>query len=463
MPRLLKSILFAWLLCCLAGCVGPTPLPSPTPLPPTPNLAQPELGLQPTQFSQPFENIPAHALIYQVNIRAFSPSGDLAGIIDRLDQIKALGVNVIYLMPIYPIGKINSVNSPYSVQNYFQVNPEFGDLTDLRTLTEEAHKRDMAVILDWVANHTSWDNPWIANKSWYTQKNGKIISPEGTNWNDVADLNYANKEMRAAMIQALTYWVLEANIDGYRFDAADLVPFDFWQQALTALNAIPGRKLILLAEGAREDHFAAGFQMNYAWSFYDQLKLVYTGQPATTLYTTHLNEYKNLPEGKAMLRFTTNHDKSAWDASPIKLFNGKNGALAASIITTYMGGVPMIYSGQEVGRADTTPFFSKSPINWDENPDMLQAYQMLLKFYLNSPALLEGDLQDCSGTDVVCFTRSAPGEDVAVIVNVRNKPIDFILPSTLQNTSWMNGFTGRPVVFETQLSLEPYAYLVVKK
>ena len=207
------------------------------------------------QYETPFAEVPeiSDVVMYEINERAFSTTGTFAGILPRLDSIKALSVNVIWLMPIHPIGVLNTVNSPYCVKNYLKVNPDYGTLEDLRTLVREAHKRKMAVILDWAANHTSWDNPWIENKAWYTQDgNGNIIHPAGTNWQDVADLNYNNADMRLAMIKAMKYWVLAANIDGYRCDAADYVPYDFWKQAIDTLINVPNRKLIMLAEGARK-------------------------------------------------------------------------------------------------------------------------------------------------------------------------------------------------------------------
>ena len=177
------------------------------------------------QYETPFAEVPAISDIsmYEINERAFSVAGTFDGILSRIDSIKALNINVIWLMPINPIGTINSVNSPYCVKNYFAVNPEYGTLEDLRKLVREAHARKMAVILDWAANHTSWDNPWIqAHPNWYVHDpGGNIIHPPGTNWQDVAELDYSNSEMRLEMIRALKYWVLKANIDGYRCDAAE--------------------------------------------------------------------------------------------------------------------------------------------------------------------------------------------------------------------------------------------------
>jgi glycosidase len=379
-----------------------------------------------------------------------------------MDDIQALGVNVIWLMPIFPMGKVKSVGSPYCVQDYLAVDPEFGTMNDLKTLVEEAHKRGMAVILDWVANHTAWDHPWLADPSWYTQVGGEVISPAGTGWADVADLNYNNPDMRQAMIGALTYWVEETNIDGFRFDAADLVPFDFWKQAIDILNAIPGRDLILLAEGMRGDHYQAGFQMTYAWDYYQALKSVFDGQPATLLYTTHLAEYRDLAPGQEKLRFTTNHDESAWDATPVVLFNGKDGALAASLITMYMGGVPMLYGSQEIGAARTVSFFERTPVDWGQNPDMLQFYQQMLAFHADSLALLEGALEDCSSRDVVCFRRIASEEEVLVIVNVRQSRVSFEPSPVLAAETWVDAFSAASVRMDVPLFLDGNEFLVLQ-
>ncbi|NLK92940.1 MAG: alpha-amylase, partial [Bacteroidales bacterium] len=319
----------------------------------------PEIQPSYTQYGTPFEEMPqtSDIVLYEVNLRAFSTSGTIQGVINRLDELESLGINVIWLMPIHPIGQVNSVNSPYSVQNYKAISSEYGSLSDLRHLTTEAHNRGMAVIIDWIANHTAWDNEWIENKSWYTQNvNGDIVHPAGTNWLDVADLNFSNPDMRLAMIDAMKYWVLEANIDGFRCDHADGVPSTFWKQAIDTLRNLPNRKIIMLAEGARTNHYSAGFDLLYAWNFYYKLKDIFNGETATSLYTTHVSEYATVPQGKHRMRYTTNHDESAWEDTPITFFNGKNGALAASVTAIFMDGVPLFYTGQEVGRASKLPF-----------------------------------------------------------------------------------------------------------
>jgi glycosidase len=426
-----------------------------------------EIELDPPQYETPFLGVPntSDIVMYEINERAFSAAGNFAGIVARLDSIKNLGVNTIWLMPTYPIGITKSINSPYCIKNYKEVNPEFGNLEDLRTLVREAHNRNISVILDWVANHTAWDNPWIANKDWYTQDgNGNIVIPPGTGWQDVADLNFDNSEMRQKMIKAMKYWVLAANIDGYRCDAADFVPFSFWKQAIDSLKNIKNRTLILLAEGARADHFNAGFHMNFGWDFFGKNKNVFKNLFSATGYSqTHAAEYNNIPLGAHKLRFTSNHDECAWDDTPIGLFGGKDASLSAFIISTYMGGVPLIYNGQEVGCSVKLPFFSKSPIDWTTNPNMLKAYKRILSLRAAHSVLRYGALSNFSDSNTVVFKRSNTNEEMLVIANTRNQSINYTVPNTIQNIIWKDAFTDTIVPIINTFNLSPYQYRILKK
>jgi len=431
----------------------------------SPQIDPPENDTTDNPYGTPFKNVPntEDIIMYEVNLRAFSQSGDLKGVINRLDELKKLGINVIWLMPIHPIGKINSVNSPYSVKDYTALSSEYGTLQDLRNLTDMAHEKDMAVIMDWVANHTAWDNKWISNKSWYTQDGaGNIVHPPGTNWLDVADLDFDNQEMRLDMIKAMKYWIWEANIDGYRCDYADGVPYSFWKQAFDSLNAIPGRDLVFLAEGGRADHFNAGFQLNFSWDFYTSLKNVFKGQSVQQLFNSHQNEYTDLPDEKHKLRFSTNHDESAWDATPMVLFNGEDGAIAASVITIFMGGVPLFYTGQEVGRVNTVPFFSNSPINWNNKPEMLDEYQQLIRFYSQSEVSKKGRMTNHSNSTVLCLNKTLDSEELLIIVNTRNAPIVFSLPIGIQNSTWTDAMNDYNVALGNSIQLSNYQYLVLK-
>jgi len=419
-----------------------------------------------TQYGSPMSNVPltSDIIMYEVNLRAFSDGGDIQGVIDKLDHLQSLHINVIWLMPIYPVGTVNAINSPYCIKDYKAVAAEYGNLTKMRELTTAAHERGMAVIIDWVANHTAWDHPWInAHPEWYTQDaNGTIIHPAGTNWTDVADLNYDNHDMRAAMLDAMKFWVLEANVDGFRCDHADGVPFDFWQNTIDSLNSTPNRNLIWLAEGERADHFDAGFHMAYSWDFYTSLDNVFNGTSAAALVTTNATEYAAMPAGKRLLRFTTNHDETAWNATPMALFNGVNGALAASSIAIFTNGVPLIYTGQEVGSTVNTPFFSNSTIAWSANPSMKAAYQSMLSFYSSSPAARSGALTTYASTNVFCIKKSLNGEEVLLFTNVRNTAQNFTLPSALANTTWINALTNEQVVLGTSIDLAAFQYLILK-
>jgi glycosidase len=403
-------------------------------------------------------------VMYEVNLRALSVSGDIQGVIGRLGEVKNLGINVIWLMPIHPIGEVNSVNSPYSVKNYKEVNPEFGSLNDLKTLVNEAHKKKIAVILDWVANHTAWDNPWIVYKDWYTQDGqGNIVHPPGTNWLDVADLDYNCQEMRLAMIEAMEYWVRAADVDGFRCDAADMVPLDFWQQAIDSVNGSTEKGLIWLAEGGNVNLFTAGFQMNYSWNYYSKLKDVFqSNHSANTLVTVHNAEYAAIPEGKHKLRFTTNHDESAWDATPMVIFSGEKGALAASVAAIYLGGIPLIYGSQEVGVEETIPFFSNQPVNWSQHPEMLEAYKDIFAFYNGSVALRTGEMESHATSDVLAFTRVSGQEEVFVIDNVRNRVVSYNIPAEFVNTTWEEAFNNSTITLSDKIDLGAYEFIVLK-
>lgn len=425
---------------------------------------------EPKQYGVPFAGVPevANIVLYEVNTRAFSANGNFQGVIDRLDNIKALGVNTIWLMPVYPVGQIRSaggLGSPYSVKDYMQVNTEFGDLEKLRELVQKAHDRNIAVILDWVANHTSWDNAWMENKSWYTRDaSGNIIVPPGTNWQDVAELNFDNYDMRKAMIRAMKYWILEANVDGYRCDAVDFVPIDFWKQALDELKAIKDRKLILLAEGGKSENFTAGFQMNYAWDFLTNLKQVYkNNRAATSIFTTHLAEYSNIPSGTQKLRYTTNHDLSAYEETPVVMFNGIQGALSASVITIFTSAVPLIYSSQEVGQSENLPFFTRDPIDWEANQSMEEQYEKLFGIYNSTAVFTKGSLKYYSDSHVAVFKRMYNTTEFLILVNVRGDQKQYTLDPELKNTTWTNALDGSSVSFSASVTLNGYSFLILKK
>ncbi|UAY51871.1 alpha-amylase family glycosyl hydrolase [Ferruginibacter albus] len=420
------------------------------------------------QYGTPFAQVPdaKDAIIYEVNIRAFN-GGTLQGVKNRLDSIKDLGVNVIYLMPVYPVGVDRSVNSPYCVKDYISVATQMGTLDDLRAVIDGAHQRGMAVIMDWVADHTSWDNPWIVNKAWYKQDgSGNIISPPNTGWTDVAQLNYDNSDMRNSMIRAMKYWIYTANIDGYRCDAADFIPADFWAQAIDTLRSINTHKLLMLAEGTRSDHFTSGFQLKYGMQFYSTLKdnIFGSNSSVKTLDAVNTNEYAGASGvTQQVMRYTTNHDDDLLDGTPDELFGGTDGAFASFVVACCMKGTPMIYNGQEVDYNTRLDYFNTgTPIDWTPKPAITSLYKKLIAFRKSSDAIKSGDLTSYSSTDVCAFKKVSGAQQAVVLVNLRNTTVNYPLPADLIGTTWNDVMNNGQLSFSTSISLPPYSYYILK-
>jgi len=420
----------------------------------------------PPQYGKPFKYLPDNRDItmYQVNTRSFSKEGNFKGVIARLDSIKALGINMIYIMPIYPVGVLKATNSPYATKDYDAVGSEFGTLKDFRALVDGAHKRKIAVMLDIVANHTSWDNPWIANKSWYVLDTlGNIKYPR--NWRDVAQLNFKNGDMRLALIRSMKSWVLKANIDGFRCDFADGPPSDFWKQAIDTLRSLKSHKLLFLAEGSKASNYRVGFDENFGFNFYGNLKNIYkNNRSVKSIDAVNIKDYEGATKGQEMVRYLTNHDVNSSDGTPLDLFGGKKGSMAAFVVVAYMKGIPLIYNGQEIG----TPFrlvfpFTKSHIDWTlNNPDITNEYKKIINFRNSNEIVRRGALTSYSSDDVCVFTKTEGFKSVLVLSNLRNKPVTYTIPSALANSSWKDAFNGSKIIIGTSIKLEPYTYMVLK-
>ena len=372
------------------------------------------------------------ANIYEVNVRQFSNDSSLNSVTKAIPRLKALGVQVIWLMPIYPVGKVKSagpLGSPYAVADYKAVNPEFGKTNDLKTLIDTVHANGMHIILDWVANHTAWDNPWVsAHPDWYTQVNGQIISPAGTNWNDVADLNYSNQAMRLEMISAMKYWVTDFNVDGFRCDAAGMVPQDFWEQAATELAKV--KPLFMLAED--NDNLGLlnkAFNANYNWQLRDTMKSLASGlySPAD-LQSQQYFQNLNYPANTYSLNFITNHDDNSWTGTVNNQFGQLEDSMA--VLTYTLPGVPLIYNGQEIGLYRQLKFFEKDPINWKTDAHNGSAKTLLYKrlnaLKADNPSLYSGNnvpakFIDVKNPKVVAFTRTSGSNKVIVLVNTSDK------------------------------------------
>ncbi len=456
--NLLSLFCVLLLACSKHHAATPTPPPPPPPADSTTTL--------PAQYGAPFAGVPdpRDVSIYQVNIRAFSASHDLQGVIARLDSIGALGVNVIYLMPVYPVGVLKSINSPYCIRSFDSVGTEYGTLTDLRNLVDGAHSRNMAVILDWIVNQTSWDHPWITqHPDWYLRDAGGNIEAL-SGYADVAALNFASTAMRSAMITAMESWVFRANIDGFRCDYADNPPIDFWQQAIDTLRHITSHQLLLLAEGTRAANYGAGFDYNFGMQFYGaSLKPIFTGSPVTLIDVSDSVEFLDVSAPKQIARYLTNHDVDGSDGAPVTLFGGIPGSTAAFVVVALRKGVPFVYNGTEVAfpTAITFPFMTVT-VDWTINPSVTVGYKQIIGFRNNSVAIRRGAVKAFDNSDVCAFTKTSGDSSALVLVNLRNTTVSYPVPAALQNTSWMDGFAGTPVTIGSQVSLAPYQYIVLR-
>jgi cyclomaltodextrinase len=365
-------------------------------------------------------------VIYEVFPRAFSPEGNFKGIIPQLDRLKDLGVNVLWLMPIHPVGKLKAkgtLGSPYAVRDYDAINPEYGTGEDLKRLIAAAHKRGMKVFIDIVANHTAWDSNLISqHPDWYTHDAGGKIVPPNPDWVDVADLNYSNPALRQYMSGMLVRWLRDYGLDGFRCDYASGVPTDFWESVRPELDRVrPG--LAFLAESDDPALLRSAFDVDYAWDFYHAMSDALAGRaPASSVRAVWERAEASYPRGALRLRFSDNHDQLRSVGQ-----SGLPAALAASAVMFTLDGVPLLYNGMEVG--DTTEsaapaLFERAPILWEmaeRRPKVAPYYRALAALRRAHPAFTRGAVRWLRNSDeqrVLSYERAGAGETLVVVVNL---------------------------------------------
>lgn len=381
-----------------------------------------------------------NANIYEVNIRQFTQEGTLKAFVAHLPRLKKMGVDILWLMPIQPIGKTErkgSLGSYYSISDYTAVNPEFGTVADMKALVQEAHKLGMKVILDWVANHTAWDHPWAKNhKDWYKlNAKGELFpvtftnGPEPEYWTDVIALNYENKALWGGMISAMQFWVRETDLDGFRCDVAGLVPTPFWERARKELDAT--KPMFMLAEWAEPDLHRSAFDMTYDWDLHDVMKNLAKGKADAKALRAWLESPKKVfPHHAYRMLFTNNHDKNSWDGTDAELFGSAYEAFAMLTIT--LPGMPLIYGGQEARLTKRLAFFEKDAIDW-KNYELQDFYTDLLALKRHNPALANGQYGGRThvihtGNDkVFAFRRSLGSNTITVAVNVSSTEQNFAM------------------------------------
>jgi glycosidase len=368
-------------------------------------------------------------VIYQIYPRAFSAAGDFNGVTAQLDRLKELGVTILWLMPIHPIGqekKKGTIGSPYAVRDYYAINPDYGKKADLQRLISEAHRRGLKVIIDIVANHTSWDSVLMKHPEFYKRDaKGNITYPY--DWFDIAALDYRNRDLRRYMTDMLKYWIREFDLDGFRCDVAGEVPTDFWEAARAELDTIKP-DIFMLAEAHKPELMLKAFELDYSWPVHHALTDVLQGRKqARVIRTTWEDEVKEWPRNALHLRFSDNHD----ERRAIARF-GEPAALAASAFVLSLDGVPLLYNGMEVG--DTTEsgapaLFEKMPVFWpiaERRPEFPRFYQQMLALRREHIAFRRGTLEwlhNSREDQVVSFVRRTALEEVLVVINLSSSPM----------------------------------------
>lgn len=362
------------------------------------------------------------ACIYSVYLRSASKEGTFAGLEKRIPELKNMGVTVLWLLPIHPVGvkhRKGRLGSPYAVKDYYGINPEFGTMRDFKKLLAAVHKNGMKLIIDLVANHTSWDSKLIKDHpEWFTRdEEGKIVAPN-EDWTDVADLDYSHPELRRYMIDMMKWWVKDVGIDGFRCDVAELVPTDFWNEARKELDAI--KPIMMLSEGSIPEHHAQAFDLTYSWNVYDALNVLLKGErPVALLDQILKTEQMQFPTGSLRMRFTTNHDKNAWDAPAVVKF-GLDGLKLATVLINTLPGVPMIYTGEEVANDRKLDLFDKVDVDWSRPRELGEIFQKLFVLRRDNKALSSGKMVRLESTfpnDVYAFARIAEDDAVLVVLN----------------------------------------------
>ncbi|MEM7703692.1 MAG: alpha-amylase family glycosyl hydrolase [Pseudomonadota bacterium] len=399
-------------LVALAGCSGETTQPTSFEPAPYVKVAAPEWSTDST--------------IYQMNTRQFTAEGTFKAAQEQLPRLAEMGVEIIWLMPIHPIGeerRKGAMGSPYAVKDYRAVNPDLGTEDEFRAFVAKAHELGMKVILDWVANHSAWDNSHVqSNPEWYSKTpEGDMMPPEGTDWSDVVDFDYSQPGLREYMTGSLTYWVREFDVDGYRADVAGYVPLDFWETARAELEAI--KPVFMLAEWQTRDLHARAFNATYAWGWKEAMqKLVSEGSGAGAMRGYYAGQKTTWPHAAYRMVYTDNHDQNSWDGVASQIYGP---AYETAIALSFVGpGTPLIYNGQEADLDHQLEFFIKDEIEWKEGQyDTLFRKLVALKKF--EPALWNGkhgapmvEVPNSASDDVLSFVRGQGSERVFGVFNL---------------------------------------------
>ncbi|QCK16385.1 alpha-amylase family glycosyl hydrolase [Mangrovivirga cuniculi] len=412
----------------------------------------------------------ASDIIYEVNIRQHTPEGTIKAFMDDMDRLHKMGVDMLWIMPVQPIGVKNrkgELGSYYSIQDYKTVNPEFGTMGDFKALVDKAHEMNMKVILDWVPNHTAWDHPWITEHPEFYSQNEKGEIVYEADWTDIALLDHTNPETRKAMIEEMKYWVSETDLDGFRCDhPIHDIPMYFWEEATKEIDQM--KDLFWLAE-VDEPRAHLEFDATYAWGLLGVTNEVGEGKkPGKEIAEYIENDQERYGRKPFRLTMTTNHDVNSWEGTVFERYGEGYKTFAAMTFTAY--GVPMLYSGQESGLDKRLKFFDKDTINWSDENNYEEFFTKLIEIHTENKALHAGEFGGITihindDEEVYAFKREKNGNQVIGIFNFSEKPQVMNLTDASVAGNYSDEFTGKEVslTVDQPLNLQPWEYLILVK
>ncbi len=413
------------------------------------------------------------ATLYEVNVRQFTKEGTFKAFEKHLPRLKAMGIDIIWLMPINPIGvkhRKGTLGSEYSVKDYYEINPEYGNKEDFKHLVSTIHTMGMHVILDWVANHSAWDNELTQkHPNWYTKnKEGNFQPTTWYDWDDVVDFDYNQPDMRHFMTNAMKYWVKDFNIDGYRCDVAGFIPVDFWENVRSELDAI--KPVFMLAEWESRDLHKKAFDMTYSWTLFDKMKDATTNNKGIGGLVEYMAHDQNaFPSNGYRMTFTDNHDMNSWNGTPMKNFGA--GLKTAIVFSNVINGMPLVYSGQEAGLDRSLKFFDKDEIEWNAFP-YAALFTKLFELKHKNHALWNGDfggamvrIYSDKMDKIISFSREKDNDKIISILNFSNEVVTVKLNFKYEKGTYKELFSGQVYTLKgiDSLTLQPWDYLILVK
>ncbi len=414
------------------------------------------------------------ANIYEVNIRQHTKEGTFNAFAKELPRLREMGVKILWFMPVTPIAREKmkgEIGSPYAAADYTSINPEFGTMDDFKSLLKNAHAQGFKVIIDWVANHTGWDHRWTKeHPEYYLKDSATGTFRIASGMDDIIELDFDNPATVQAMIEAMKFWVREADIDGFRCDLAAWVELHFWKKARPAVDSV--KQLFWLGEYDELDNpdYADVFQASYTWSWMHKTRAFYQENRPLTELDELLKKYDSIGNKSMRAWFTTNHDENSWNGTEYEKYG--DAAKALAVFSYTWNGIPLVYNGQELPNHKRLKFFERDPIEWTGDNKLHDFYKTLNHLKENNPALRGGDdkaqqfrLTTTAPEKVLAYLRKHENREVLVILNLSRDKVKVDLHDPRVKGSFQNVFNQENKDLTSMKSFEmpPWEYIVMQK